>query len=204
MGDAEYLFNLTSSERKRIGRGAYNKKRGGGKTVRLSTDHMTEKERRKMDGEVKSYPMNKPVRYVEIVTWPVDLQRQYFMGLGEKYGPRSKDLQEMLGCSSSTFSIMMRNCGLNEGRRKQRPHKTRNPEGWKVFLAGNASPERITPATEPEKAEDPATAQVRTSEPEPAQTSDPGKETGLNVLALASLFDSLRGSGAKISIEITL
>ena len=201
MDDAEYLFNLTTSERKRISWGANNKKRGGGKTVRLSTDHMTEKERRKMDGEVKNYPMNKPVRYVEIVTWPVDLQRQYFMGLDEKYGPSSKDLREMLGCATKTFFKLMRNCGVNGDKLKHRPHKTRNPKAWKAFLDGNACPERITPATEPEKPEDPATAQVKTAEPEPAQTSDPGK---VNVLALTSLFDSLRGSGAKISIEITL
>ena len=51
MNDAEYLFKQTSSERKRIGRGDYNKKRQGGKAIRFPSDHLTKKEIEAMSGE---------------------------------------------------------------------------------------------------------------------------------------------------------
>ena len=35
MKDAEYLFRQTEKERKRIGRGDFNKKRQGGKQIRF-------------------------------------------------------------------------------------------------------------------------------------------------------------------------
>ena len=43
MTDEEFIFRQISAERKRIGRGDFNKKRKGGRFVRLPSDNLTKK-----------------------------------------------------------------------------------------------------------------------------------------------------------------
>lgn len=55
MTDERFVFQQTNRERAAAGRGDRCKKRQGGKYVRLPSDNLTEKEKRAMNGEVKTY-----------------------------------------------------------------------------------------------------------------------------------------------------
>lgn len=55
MTDEEYLFRQTEIERKRIGYGDRNKKRQGGRYVRLPSDNLSRKERNAMNHEHRAH-----------------------------------------------------------------------------------------------------------------------------------------------------
>ena len=103
MTDEEYIFRQTSAERKRIGRGDFNKKRKGGRFVRLPSDNLSKKEREKMNGEVTNYNMNKPVSWAEFKKWPQDLACEYIRRLEEAYDVRTEDLARMMGIGTWTL-----------------------------------------------------------------------------------------------------
>ena len=77
MNDAEFLFKQTEKDRKRIGYGAKNKKRGGGRYVRTPSDNLTKKERNAMNSEVTTYNITKPMSWDEFKQMPKDLQQQH-------------------------------------------------------------------------------------------------------------------------------
>ena len=59
MTDEEYIFRQTERERKRDGRGAFNRVCGSkSKKCSLPSDHMTRKEIIAMSGEVQTYTLN--------------------------------------------------------------------------------------------------------------------------------------------------
>ena len=60
MNDEKYAFIEDVTERKSIARGAFHKK-GGAKSNKctLPSDYLTRKEREKMNGEVKTWNLNK-------------------------------------------------------------------------------------------------------------------------------------------------
>ena len=90
MTDEEYLFKQTERERKRIARGDKNKKRGGGRYVRLPSDYLSKKEREAMNGEVISFDPRKFYTAEEFnrlseefkVKWLNSMLNRYNVGLG--------------------------------------------------------------------------------------------------------------------------
>lgn len=197
MRDAEYLFKQTSLERKRIGRGDFNKKRQGGKQVRLPSDNMTRKEWEKMNGECKSYDMAKPVAWESFKQWPADLQRSYLLGLGEKFDIGVAHLADMFHISRcSIYNLTNR---LNVHLDGRRPGRDLKP--WFAFLNGE-------PAQEEQKKEDPypellvcADKDFRSIESDKALHVDPTDEA---LLKLMDLVTSLKGTGAVLKLEIVL
>lgn len=140
MTDEEYLFKQTERERKRIGRGDYNKKRQGGRYVRLPSDSLSKKEKEERNGMVTSYNMNKPVKWSEFRKWPADIQKEYLEGITAKYGIRSKRIIEMLGCSINTYYRMCDRIGFHTKRGGRTDVDER---GWREFL-GEETPVKLT------------------------------------------------------------
>ena len=96
MTDEKFTFIEDCREKKHTGRSYYNRVTHGGK-VRLPSDNLTQKELRKMSGEVKSYRLNDPMKWAEYKTMPDDLRVAYIAAIRNKYNCTNAQLAEMLG-----------------------------------------------------------------------------------------------------------
>lgn len=107
MGDAQFIFNQTSSERKRIGRGAAARKNGvKSKKCSLPSDHLTAAQKKKMNGECKKYDLSKPMKWDVFKTLPCDLQSEYIKKLAAMGASRS-DVCDMFSVRTETYSEYM-------------------------------------------------------------------------------------------------
>lgn len=138
-----------------------------------------------LNGEVTTYKLNKPVKWATFKKWPGDIRREYIIGLQNKYGASSSMLYKMFGVSQGTYFKEMQRLNIVSGLK---PPKEK--AAWEAFLA--------------------------TAEPEPEETEKPNASAPIvrmdkDGISFAPSFDpvvemirSLRGTGAKITIEVTL
>lgn len=195
MNDAEYIFNQTSRERKRNGYGDYHKKRQGGRQVCLPSDHMTKKELAALNSDVTKINLNAPVIWAEFKNWPDDLKIEYLQKLENKYHATTEDIAVMMGVGYKPLAQMKRDLGI-AGKRGGRRHPL-DGIGWSAFCNPNVLVEKC-----PEPTEEPAEKSPETPAPE-----DDEKKVKLgmdSVMNIAILLDALKGSGAKLTIEVTL
>lgn len=199
MTNEAYVFKQTVSERKRNGIGGYSKKRRGGRVIRFPSDNLSRKERNKMNGEVSSYGMKSPVAWAVFKKWPRDIQIEYFKRLDEEYNPNSEQYAELFGTTQPAVIQHRRNkLGIGFGKRGR---KKADPAKWNEFLHGKTD-------EMPDACVEPIQASVETNINAPEEGREDLKETakgtGLNNAALYALLTSLAGSGAKLTIEVTL
>lgn len=195
MNDAEYIFKQTSVERKRNGYGDYHKKRQGGRQVRLPSDHLTKKELAALSSDVTKINLNAPVTWAEFKNWPDDLKIEYLQKLENKYHARGAAVADMLGITTVTLSKCRRELGIPEksgGRRLPL-----DAVGWKSFCNPQVLVEKC-----PEPTEEPA--EKSPEDPAPADEEKKVKLGMDSVMNIAILLDALKGSGAKLTIEVTL
>lgn len=185
MTDAEKVFNQTVQERKRIARGAKHKRMGGGHIVSLPSDKLTEKEKTMLNGEVTTYKLDKPVKWAVFKTWPGDIRREYILGLQKKYHASSGMIYKMLGISQSMYFKEMQRLNIEGG---MKPPKEK--AAWEAFL-GASEPE-------PDKTEKPkAAAPIVRMDKDGIYFETPFDP-------VVEMIRSLRGTGAKVTIEVTL
>lgn len=160
MKDETYLFLQDSREKKNIARSARNKrthtgKRGG---VKLPSDYMTEKEKRKMNGEVKSYRLNSPMKWDEFKSMPDDVKIIYIKAIWERYNAPDTYIAQMFGVYRMTVSREVARLGIKNGK------AVRGRQKWDKagFLAWSGS--ETVPTTDPVEAQE---------MPEPEQHEEP-------------------------------
>jgi hypothetical protein len=190
MTDAEKVFNQTVQKRKRIARGAQHKRMGGGHIVSLPSDQLTEKEKTMLNGEVTTYKLDKPVKWAVFKTWPGDIRREYILGLQKKYHASSGMIYKMLGISQSVYFKEMQRLNI-EGGMKPPKDKT----AWEAFLEWEAFIATAEPETE------------EASEKElyeGAKTILEEDERAVDAERIAGMIRALIGTGAKVTIEVTL
>lgn len=149
MNDEEYLFHEDTREKKRIGASAFKRRTHGGKSGRvvLPSDYLSAKEREKMNGEVKSYNINSPMRWAEFKRMPDDLKIMYIKWLREKFDVHDRMISDMFGCCQQVGSKEITRLGLGRGRDAgKRTHP--DVEGWNKWLHGIKEPKK-----EPEQPE---------------------------------------------------
>lgn len=196
MTDAEYMFRQTSAERKRIGRGDFNKKRKGGRFVRLPSDNLTAKEKRAMNSEVTNYNLNKPVSWAEFKKWPKDLACEYIRRLEEAYDVRTEDIAQMMGVS--TWSLQQHRHKLGCSAAAGGKRKPVDRAGWAKFIGANEFAPEILVESSPEVAEKVELPEKKEEKQEPIKVDTS------SIMNIAILLDALKGSGAKLTIEVTL
>lgn len=181
MTDERYTFVEDVREKKRTARGYHNKVRKGG-AVKMPSDFMTRKEKRALNGEVKEYNLNKPMDWAEFKAMPDDLKIAYILRLRDNYGGTAREISRMLGVSTATFGRMMAELGIKF------PHNItmRQRKAWDTFKGRNMEHEE-TQKTSPEEAQD--------------ATMETIKADSANIAMLLKL---LCGTGAKLTIEVTL
>lgn len=106
MTDERFVFHQDVRERSKMKTGAFHKKNGcKSKKCTLPSDHLTPKQKKKLNGECMSIKMNEPYHnWKEFKRLSADMQRNYILSLVDDYRARSKDIAEMFNISPATFS----------------------------------------------------------------------------------------------------
>ena len=130
----EWDFNKENAQKKSIGRSSFNKIRNH-KGCTLPSDHLTASQKKKLNGEVITMNLNKPVRYAEFKLWPKDIQEKYMNSLHERFGATRSDIAKMFCIDPFTLKKFIDLKGLDifpahKGSRLQ------DPQGWENFRKG--------------------------------------------------------------------
>lgn len=137
--------NISHSAAKRVTR--------GGRTVHFPSDHLTAKQKKGMSGQVMTYNIGKPMKWVDFKYMPHDLQKKYLEKLRDEHCANQRGVAQMLGISGNAFSAYCRAHSLQVfplGGRKGQLEKER----WEAFLRGEADTDiekTETKAAEPEE-----------------------------------------------------
>ena len=167
MTDESYVFEQTVKDRKRTARGAYAKK-GGSRSKRCSlpSDNLTAKQRKELNGEMKTYSLNQKMTWVEFLEMPKDLQLEYLDILTNRYGGRRMDIAFMFGVSGNTLGMYCKN-KLDSPNLWTEKHPRSMRDEWAKFLAsGETLPGEITEPAEEEKVAPAAPSAVKLAEEE--------------------------------------
>lgn len=130
-------FDYDSMQKKRIARGAMNKVSHRGCT--LPHEHLTKKELKKMNGEVKKYNLTQPMVWAEFRAMPIDLQRKYIKMLQDGYHATCAMLADMFGISSKTVWSYFKDNEINtitKATALKVTHDKIIQEAWKTYCNG--------------------------------------------------------------------
>lgn len=136
MTDEKFTFIEDLREKKKTATGAHHKRThcGKGGAVRFPSDYKTAKELRAMNGEVKEYRLNDPVRWGEFKKWPDDIKVLYIKSLRKAYNVSDTKIAEMMGVSSITILNAMKRLGISAGHRSGRTKW--DEDGWYAWVNG--------------------------------------------------------------------
>lgn len=118
MPDEQYVMISDSIEKKKIAHSSHNRKThcGKGGRVKFPSDYLSKKELKAMNGDVKSYNLNKPMTWKEFRRMPQDLQIMYIKKLRNEFGVPDIVLSKVMGVCKSSFSKAMRDLNLSLGK----------------------------------------------------------------------------------------
>lgn len=118
MPDEQYVMISDSIEKKKIAHSSHNRKThcGKGGRVKFPSDYLSKKELKAMNGEVKSYNLNRPMTWEEFRSIPQDLQIMYIKKLRNEFGVPDSVLGKAMGVCRSSFSKAMRDLNLSLGK----------------------------------------------------------------------------------------
>lgn len=133
MTDEKYTFIADVAEKKRTAKGAFNKRTHNGKggKVRFPSDYLSNKERNKMNGEVREYHMNSPITYSEFKKYPDDLKKKYVKRLRDMFDVSDTDIAAMMGVKAKTLNAALIKIDASGGRRGKRKADYVAFEKWK-------------------------------------------------------------------------
>lgn len=157
MNDEKYVFITDCADKKRTARGIHNKRThtGKGGKVCFLSDYLTRKEREAMNGEVKTYALNRPMRWKEFKLLPDDVRREYIEGLQKRFDVQQKDLAVMFGVSAQSVGLETKKLGIKF------PHRggfaNTNNGGFRAFCAEEpkTEPVEVPPVPAAPEAEEP-------------------------------------------------
>ena len=118
MPDEQYVMISDSIEKKKIAHSSHNRKThcGKGGRVKFPSDYLSKKELKAMNGDVKSYNLNKPMTWEEFRSMPQDLQIMYIKKLRNEFGVPDSVLGKAMGVCRSSFSKAMKDLKLSLGK----------------------------------------------------------------------------------------
>ena len=116
--DEQYVMISDSIEKKKIARSSHNRKThcGKGGRVKFPSDYLSKKELKAMNGDVKSYNLNRPMTWEEFRSMPQDLQIMYIKKLRNEFEVPDIVLSKAMGICKSSFSRAMSGLNLSLGK----------------------------------------------------------------------------------------
>lgn len=135
MTDERYVFVTDVREKKRVARGAFNKRtHAGGGSVKFPSDYLSGKELKEMSGEARTYRLNSPMTWYEFRSMPEDLQILYITSIREKYQVCDSDIFRMMGVSQTSGHEKFKKLGLCKGSSGFK--KGSNLDAWNSWIHG--------------------------------------------------------------------
>ena len=105
---------------------------GKGGAVKFPSDYLTAKERKAMNGEVKSFNIHKPMTWADFKAMPNDLKKAYIKMIRHRFDAPDGYIAEMLGCSQRILSVHLADLGCSGPKRGGRQKWNREDfEAWK-------------------------------------------------------------------------
>ena len=215
MTDEEYLFRQTERERKRNGYGDKCKKRQGGRVVRLPSDNLTRKEMEAMNGEVKSYSLKAFYSWDEFKSLPDDIKLRWINSFITRYNIGIKTVADhVLHVDVHALRKHMEKCkllqyvnrggrgsaskhGLEQLLQDMRSTRSTDTENTVISVPNDeviAPNDKVFVAPEIVEAHDEVV--------EKCDDVESVKKWDMNNIAV--LLSTLIGTGAKLTIEVTL
>lgn len=109
-------FDYDVMQKKRIARNAKYQKNGSkSKKCTLPYDYLTTKEKKALNGEVKTYCLSKPMKWDEFKAMPLNIQEEYILKLYEKYHVNMTDLGYLFARHARTIRAHFAENNLCEG-----------------------------------------------------------------------------------------
>ena len=202
MTDERYTFVEDVREKKRTARGYYNKVRKGGR-VKLPSDYLTAKEKKKLNGEVIGYQLNKPMGYDEFRMLPDDIQVEYINLCMYKHKGNCTWISDMLGVTKIT---LRRWAKKHDVKWRQIPGRASSQDRreWREFAGKFIEARNFAELEKIEEDEiENADNNIQTVINDRQRPSTDDKQSAeLNNIAV--LLKALAGTGAKLTIEVTL
>ena len=132
MTDETYTFVEHQRSTKAMANGARHRVCGSkSKKCTMPSDYMTVAQRRRMNGAMKTYEMNKPHTLKELRDWPEAIAAEYLLKLRSEYNPSNTDMGRMLGIRAESVSRYYKDLGISRRGRSTR----RTPEQERGFCA---------------------------------------------------------------------
>ncbi len=118
MKDEEYVFRQDVKEKASTARSARYKRTHNGKSgrVKFPSDNLSRKEINAMNGEVKSYRLNEPMKWAEFRAMPDDLKVSYINAIRAKFHVPDNEIAGMFGVDRVTVGKWFRCLGLGLGK----------------------------------------------------------------------------------------
>lgn len=201
MTDEKYVFVSDVKEKKRTAHGAFNKVRGTGRRVNFPSDYLTEREKKSMNSEVKSFDLKQPMKWAEFCAMPEDLQREYIIRLRNLYSASLGKLSQMFGVHNTTVHHK-----LNALNIEKLPPGVRCSPEWDSFIK-YGTPREATPLGDLIPPEVKAKLDKYEEKHPPAvieKADKPKQETYLPFAVPVSGDIRLRGTAAKIGETLHL
>ena len=183
MTDEKFAFTQDVREKKITARSARHARThcGKGGAVKFPSDYMTKKELREMNGDVKSYRLNDPMKWDEFNALPDDLKITYIKALRRKFNVPDNHIGHMFGVSQRKISLHLLDLGCAAGKGAKGRSTKWDKEGFLAWCNGDPAPacpdEPVEASPEPvemavdnvEDISEPVPAPVPEIKPLPAQ-----------------------------------
>jgi len=130
-------FDYDALQKKRLARSDRCRKRSTRKCT-LPSDYLTPSERKRRNGEMKTYNLSKPMTYAEFLAMPDDLQAQYLRSLRWRFGASDECIAGMMGVSKPTITKSRKRLGIETTPGTRLSQTALNREEWAAWVAGEA------------------------------------------------------------------
>lgn len=136
-------FDYDVMMKKRLANQARHK-RGtkGRKGCRLPSDYLTEREKKKMNGEVKTVKLGVPMKWEEFKKLSNNLKLEYLNNLKEKYHPSIRQYAELFSAPRTTIQACFHKLGYKTGGGFGKGSASRaDKKLWEEFIGKTDIPE---------------------------------------------------------------
>ena len=137
MNEIEYMLRQDAREKKAAGRGIYHKRSGSKSTyVGLPSDHLTAAEKKRRNGPVSTYNINKRLSFEEFKELPVDLASEYISRLQDTYNVGAERIADSMGVTGVSLTKYLDFRGIE--RKRFRGQHRLDPR-WPFFYSDRCS-----------------------------------------------------------------
>ena len=120
--DEEYEYRQEVRDKSVTARSARRMRTHNGKggAVKFPSDYLTKKELKAMNGELKTFNINKPMTWADFKEMPDDLKKGYIKMISHRFNAPNTYIAKMFGCAQRTLSLYLADIGLAHGFRSGR------------------------------------------------------------------------------------